>query len=142
MSDSLHLALSDMQGQLFEMSIDKGLNSESFIKAFMLSDIAHDLDSVFNHMQWAGKEYIMERILDELKDKLKIGGEIYDRETMYWMGYVYRQWHYYTGESSKEIYKQATAKTMRITYFPYHTLSVKMAIDRLKESYLEKHKNN
>ncbi len=140
MSDSLRLALSDMQGQLFEMSIDKGLDSESFIKAFMLSDIANDLDSAFNHMHWAGKEYIMERILDELKDKLKIGGDIYDRETMYWTGYVYRQWHYYTVECSKDIYRQASAKTMRITYFPYHILSVKMAIDRLKESYLEKHK--
>ena len=42
--------------------------------------------------------------------------------------------------SSKEIYKQAPAKTMRITYFPYHTMSVEMAIDRLKESYQEKHK--
>lgn len=140
MSDSLQLALSDMQGQLFEMSIEKGLDSETFIKAFMLSDIAKDLDSAFNHMQWAGKEYIMERILDELKDKLKTGGEMYDKETMYWTGYVYRSWHYYTGESSKEIYRQANAKTMRITYFPYHTMSVEMAIDRLKESYNEKHK--
>ena len=140
MSDSLQSALSDMQGQLFEMSIEKGLDSEAFIKAFMLSDIAKNLDSEFNHMQWAGKEYIMERIYDELKDKLKSGGEIYDRETMYWVGYVYRTWHYYTGESSKEIYKQAPAKTMRVTYFPYHTMSVEMAIDRLKESYREKHK--
>lgn len=140
MSDSLQSALSDMQGQLFEMSIEKGLNSEIFAKVFMLSDVARDLDSQFNHMQWAGKEYIMERILDELKDKLQTGGEVYDRETMYWMGYVYRRWHYYTGESSKEIYKQAPAKTMRTTYFPYHTMSVEMAIDRLKESYKEKHK--
>lgn len=139
MSDILQSTLSDMQGQLFELSIEKNLDSEAFAKAFMLSDIARNLDSQFNHIQWAGKEYIMERILDELKDKLKTSGEIYDRETMYWMGYVYRRWHYYTGESSREIYKQAPAKTMRITYFPYHTMSVEMAIDRLKESYQEKH---
>lgn len=140
MNDGLQSALSDMQGQLFELSVKKRLDSEAFIKAFMLSDIARDLDSKFNHMQWAGKEYIMERILDELKDELITGGEIYDTETMYWAGYVYRRWHYYTGENSKEIYKQAPAKTMRITYFPYHTLSVEMAIDRLKESYRGKHK--
>ena len=59
---------------------------------------------------------------------------------LYKQVYVYRRWHYYTGESSKEIYKQAPAKTMRITYFPYHTMSVDMAIDRLKESYEEKRK--
>ncbi len=140
MHRALQSSLSDMQGQLFEMSIEKGLDSDSFVKAFMTSDIARDLDSEFNHMQWAGKEYIMERILDELKDKLKIGGETYDRETLYWMGYVYRRWHFYTGESSKEIYRQAPTKTMRVTYLAYHTMSVEMAIDRLKESYLEKHK--
>lgn len=139
MNKALQSALSDMQGQLFEMSIEKGLDSESFLKAFMLSDIAKDLDSEFNHMQWAGKEYIMERILDELKTEMKIGGEVYDQEIMYWTGYVYRRWHFYTGESSKEIYKQAPAKTMRATYYAYHTMSVEMAIDRLKESYQEKH---
>ncbi len=141
MDKHLQSSLSDMQGQLFEMSIEKGLDSESFIKAFMLSDIAKDIDSEFNFMQWCGKEYIMERILDELKDNLKIGGEIYDKETMYWIGYVYRSWHFYTGESSKEIYRQAKAKTMKITYYPYHTLSVESAIDRLKETYKEKHES-
>lgn len=140
MTQSLKLALSDMQGQLFELSKEKGYDSEKFIKAFMLSDVALDLDSDFNHLQWAGKEYIMERIQDELKAELIQGGEQFDREQLYWTGYVYRSWHFYTGESSKEIYKQAPAATMRITYFSYHTLSVEMAIDRLKESYKEKHK--
>ena len=133
MTQSLKLALADTQGKLFEMSHEKGFGSESFIKAFMLSEIASDL-------HWAGKEYIMERITDELKDKIASEGEVFDRERLYWIGYVYRFWHYDTGENSKEIYKQAPAETMRITYLSYHTLSVEMAIDRLKESYAEKHK--
>lgn len=140
MTQALKSALADMQGQLFELSCEKGFASESFIKAFMLSDIAADLDSEFNHVQWAGKEYIMERITDELNDKLTQDGETFDRERLYWIGYVYRFWHFYTGESSREIYKQAPAETMRVTYLSYHTLSVEMAIDRLKESYAEKHK--
>ena len=140
MTQTLQLTLSDMQGQLFELSKEKGLDSEKFIKAFMLSEIAADLDSEFNHVQWAGKEYIMERILDELCDEVEKGGELFDREQLYWMGYVYRNWHYYTGESSKEVYRQAPAKTMRATYLSYHTMSVEMAIDRLKESYRDKHK--
>ena len=142
MDKSLQLALADMQGQLFELSKDLGYDSESFIKAFMQSDIAKDLDSEFNHLQWAGKEYILDRIKEELADKLIIGGEAYDKETLYWTGYLYRSWHFYTGESSKEIYKQAPAKTMRVTYFPYHTLSVELAIDRLKETYKEKNNEN
>ena len=133
MINSLQSTLSDMQGKLFELSREKGYDSESFISAFMTSQIAEAIDSDFNHMQWAGKEYIMERIESELGDKLKKGGEVYDSETLYWTGYVYRQWHFYTGERSKEIYKQAKAQRMRTVYYPYHTMSVEMAIDRLKE---------
>lgn len=140
MTQSLKSTLADMQGQLFELSREKGFASAQFIKAFMLSDVAADLDSEFNHVQWAGKEYVMERITEELEKKLVTGGEVFDRERLYWTGYVYRFWHFYTGESSKEIYKQAPAETMRITYLSYHTLSVEMAVDRLKESYAEKHK--
>lgn len=140
MNKSLELALFDMQGQLFEMSADLGLDSETFIKAFVLSKIAKGLDSEFDHTQWPDKKYIMECIIDELKDKLTTCGEIYDKETMFWTGFVYHSWHFYTGETSKEIYKRAPAKTMRITYFPYHTMSVELAIDRLKESYQEKHR--
>ena len=40
--------------------------------------------------------------------------------------------------SSKEIYKQAPAKTMQTVYLMYHTMSPELAIDRLKESYNEK----
>lgn len=72
---------------------------------------------------------------DELADQLIKDDEIYDKEALYWMGYIYRYWHFYTGESSREIYKQALAKTMNVVYLMYHTMSPKMAIDRLRESY-------
>ena len=57
---------------------------------------------------------------------------------MYWTGYIYRYWHYYTGESSKDIYKIADAKTMNECWLGFHTLDVEMAIDDLKEIYRQK----
>ena len=135
MSKSLELALCDTQGQLFELSGDRGISSEAFIKAFMTSDISKDMDSEFNHVQWAGKEYIYSRMEDECKDALAAPGEVFDKETLYWTGYIYRYWNLYTGESSKEIYRQAPAKTMQVVYLMYHTMSPEMAIDRLKEVY-------
>lgn len=44
----------------------------------------------------------------------------------------------YMGDSSKDIYKQAPAKTMQAVYLMYHTMSPELAIDRLKETYNEK----
>ena len=129
-----------MQGKLFEMSANEGFSSEAFIKTFMLSDTAADLDKLFNHMQWAGQGYIIDRLREQNADTLETDGELYDNETLYWSGYLYRYWHIYTGETSKEIYKQAPAKTMRAVYLMYHTMSPEMAIDRLKDTYARKHK--
>lgn len=134
MSKSLELALCDTQGQLFELSGEQGVSSEAFIKAYMTSEIAKDMDSEFDHVQWAGKAYIYSRMEDECESAFEKSGEIYDKETLYWMGYIYRHWHFYTGESSKEIYKQAPARTMNSMYLMYHTMSPEMAIDRLKEA--------
>ena len=61
-------------------------------------------------------------------------GIVFDSETLYWAGYLYRYWHFYTGESSKVIYKQADAQTVNAMYYGYHTLDIEMAIDRLKEA--------
>lgn len=125
--------LSEMQGKLFELSGLKGYDSEQFIKAFMNSKIAEGLDSDFDFMQWAGKEYILERMAEECPDGIVQGGTVYDGETLYWAGYLYRYWHFYTGESSKVIYKAANAKTLNSAYYGFHTLDIESAIDRLKK---------
>ena len=138
MNKSLQLTLCDTQGKLFELSGERGYDSESFIKAFMTTDISKDMDKDFHHVQWAGKEYIMSRMEDENSDAIDSNGNVFDNETLYWTGYIYRYWNIYTGESSKDIYKQASAKTMQTVYLMYHTMSPELAIDRLKESYNEK----
>ena len=137
MNKSLQLTLCDTQGKLFELSGERGYDSESFIKAFMTTDISKDMDKDFHHIQWAGKEYIMSRMEDENSNAINNNGLVFDNETLYWTGYIYRYWNIYTGESSKDIYKQAPAKTMQTVYLMYHTMSPEMAIDRLKEAYNE-----
>lgn len=137
MNESLKLTLCETQAQLFVLSRERGFSSDTFIKAFMHSDIAKDLDMPFNHMQWAGVSYLMSRMEEGYADTL-VQGECYDDETLYWIGYLYRYWHLYTGEQSREIYKQAPAKVMRVVYLMYHTMSPEMAIHRLKESYRNK----
>lgn len=137
----LRRSLSQMQGALFEMSGNEGYDSEKFIKVFMNSKIAEGLDSDFDYMQWAGKEYIMERMKEEYPEGFSREGMVFDGETLYWAGYLYRFWHFYTGESSKVIYKQADAKMVNTMYYGYHTLDIEMAIDRLKEAKVSMRKN-
>ena len=112
---SIELQLCDIQGRLFKLSAQRGINSAEFIKIFMKSATAKALDSTYNRMQWAGEEYLLEEVIDEEGARFEKPGEVYAEELIYWIGYIYRYWHYVTGESSKEIYKQASVKVMKQT---------------------------
>ncbi|MBQ7291104.1 MAG: hypothetical protein IJW76_05210 [Clostridia bacterium] len=134
---SLQLQLCDIQGRLFELSSKKGYDSISFIKAFMLSDVAKGLDSKFNRFQWAGEEYLLAEVTDCAE--ISKNGAVFDKEVLYWTGYIYRFWHFFTGEDSKEIYKQASAETMSRNWLMFHALTAEIAIDNLIEIYRQKH---
>lgn len=136
--DELQLKLCDIQGRLFELSAEKKYNSAEFIKAFMTSDTAKELDSKYNRMQWAGEEYLLEEVVNAAADALTTDGEIYSADVLYWIGYIYRYWHYYTGEDSAKIYKQAPVETMKRNYMIFHTMDPVLAIENLKEIYEQK----
>lgn len=131
--DELQLKLCDIQGRLFELSAENNYGSANFVKTFMTSEVAKALDSQYNRMQWAGEEYLLEELIDVSGDKQKEGGEIYSKDILYWMGYLYRYWHYYANEDSAKIYKQAPAATMKRNYLMFHTMAPELAIENLKE---------
>ena len=134
--NELQLKMCDIQGRLFELSATKGYDSAAFTKAFMTSDVAKSLDSKYNRMQWAGEEYLLAELADTAD--LSTGGIVYDKEVLYWSGYLYRFWHYTTEESSKEIYRQASAETMSRNWLIFHTLAPEVAIEDLKEIYTQR----
>lgn len=136
--NELQLKLCDIQGRLFELSAEKKYGSAAFIKAFMLSDTAKELDSKYNRMQWAGEEYLLEEVASAADESLTKNGEIYSADMLYWIGYIYRYWHYYTGEDSAKIYKQAPVQTMKRNYMMFHTMDPVLAIEDLKEIHDQK----
>lgn len=131
--NELELKLCDIQGRLFELSADKKLDSAAFVKTFMLSQTAKELDSKYNRMQWAGEEYLLEEIISDAGDILTANGETFPKDVLYWIGYIYRYWHYYTDEDSAKIYKQAPVETMMRNYLIFHTMAPEVAIEDLKE---------
>ena len=129
---SIELQLCDIQGRLFKLSGRRGISSAEFIKVFMKSSTAKALDSTYNRMQWAGEEYLLEEVIDEAGDRFKKLGEVYSDELIYWIGYIYRYWHYATGESSKEIYKQAPVKVMKQNYSRLYMMTPEEVIEVLQ----------
>lgn len=136
--DALELKLCDIQGRLFELFADTEYDSESLVKAYMNSEIAKNLDSEYNRLHWVGEEYLLEELIDTCKNKFTVKKDIVPKDVLFWMGYVYRYWHFYTGEESKKIYKQASFETMNVNYLMFHTMDVEMAIDDVKEIFRQK----
>ena len=131
---SIELKLCDIQGRLFRLSARRGISSVEFSKVFMKSATAKALDSTYNRMQWAGEEYLLEEVIDEAGDRFEKLGEVYSEELIYWIGYIYRYWHYVTGESSKEIYKQAPVKIMKKKYVKLYMMTPEEVIGILKRN--------
>ena len=130
---SIELQLCDIQGRLFMLSVRSGISSAEFIKVFMKSATAKALDSTYNRMQWAGEEYLLEEVIDESGDGFEKSGEVYTEELIYWIGYIYRYWHYVMGESSKEIYKQASVNVMKQNYERLYMMTPEEVIELVKE---------
>ena len=136
--DEIALKLCDIQGRLFELSANQKYDSIKFIRVFMNSDVSRALDSKYNRMQWAGEEYLLEEVVDNAGNKVSVGGEVFSKDVLYWIGYIYRYWHYYSGEDSKNIYKQAAVEVMKRNYMMFHTMDPVLAIEDLKEIYNQK----
>ena len=60
------LQMCDIQGRLFELSLKNGYDSPAFINAFMNSKTAASLDDIYDRLQWAGEEYILEELNEEV----------------------------------------------------------------------------
>ena len=89
-------------------------------------------------MQWAGEEYLLDEIVSANSDIAASNGEVFSADVIYWIGYLYRYWHFYTGEDSAKIYKQAPVETMKRNYMMFHTMDPTLAIEDLKEIYEQK----
>ena len=76
----------------------------------------------------------MEEVIDEAGDRFKKPGDVYSEELIYWIGYIYRYWHYVTGEFSKEIIKLAPVKVMKQNYEWLYMMTPEEVIEILKEN--------
>ncbi|MBQ7601250.1 MAG: hypothetical protein IJU49_03695 [Lachnospiraceae bacterium] len=133
MTDPFALKMCDIQGRLFELAGEKNVPSEWFIRSVMAGDVGKNLDSDYNPMQWRGEEYLLEEVLSDQKREGADKREVYPREVLYWTGYLYRYWHYLTGESSSKIFRLAPPRTMKQNYVMFHTMDQALAIENLKE---------
>ena len=121
-----------IQGKMFELSAKKNLSSKEFIDIYMKSQTAKFFDLPYDRTQWMGEENLLYDIMEEASNLPQ--GDLYDTESLFWIGYTYRYWHFLTNQTSKEIGQKCNAEMMHALYPAYHTLDCKQAIIRILEA--------
>ena len=121
-----------IQGKMFELSAKKNFSSKEFIDFYMQSQTAKFFDLLYDRTQWMGEENLLYDVMEE-NPKLSTG-KTYDSESLFWIGYTYRYWHFLTNDSSESIVKKCNAEMMHTLYPAYHTLDCAQAIERIIEA--------
>ena len=136
--DNDGLLLCEIQAKAFELSCEaQNTSSEIFIRRFMNSETAKRLDNMTllqSNMQAAD----LLVLIDEEYGSSDYGSVKYSLNELYWIGYIYRYWHYYSGEDSAKILRQAPVETMKRNFMIFHTMDPVLAIEDLKEIHNQK----
>ena len=129
--DKLCHSLSVSQGRMFEKSILEGIPSYSFIKSFMCSNEAYELDLL--NLESAGITEV--EIYQSVKSKIKTRrGEILSFPLMHFIGYFYRSASYMLGIKSRTLFQEIPVKFLVENYLTLHSLSIEEAIKEAVEA--------
>ena len=132
--DRTGLLLCDLQSKAFELSLEAlPCSSEIFIRRFMNSKVAKELDSEYTPGMIITQDDILGRI-NEQYGTTEYGSVKYTANEIHWIGYIYRYLAYTRGLTSSQIYKKIKPKKLRELYPACHTMDCSAAIDRIIES--------
>ena len=132
--DDYGLKLCRYQGELFSISKEKvECSSPVFLRRFMYSDVARRMDGEGFLFETTGQIDVINEI-DAQFGKSDYGKIKYDKEELYWMGYLYRYWSYTREVSSKKLYKMIKPGELKKLYYPYHSLDPAKVIERIMEA--------
>lgn len=127
------LSLCTLQGNVFASSLDNAeCSSKIFMRRFLNSKVAREFDSSsILDGTLTIKDIFFE--LEEEFGKTSYGREKYDREVLFWIGYIYRYFAYTYNLTSKYVYKIVKPSELNELYYVYHTFDPKVAIERILE---------
>lgn len=128
------LILCNLQGKIFEESI-KAMDCSSpiFIRRYMNSVFCESMDHQIYLNVVMDENQAISLIGEELGE-LTYGQVKFSKESMFWMGYIYRYWVYCYETSSKSVFKIIQGRELEKLYIPYHSLAPDSAIERILES--------
>ena len=120
-----------IQARVFERADKAGYDMAAFAEAFMNSSAAEGLDADYDRMQWAGEAYVLESAVGEAKLVPDAAAPKFDREALFWAGFIYRFWSFKTGEPSRAIHARFPLADVLSVYPGFHTISNDRAVEEM-----------
>lgn len=127
------LLLCTLQGDIFASSLEyTDSSSEIFMRRFMMSKLVKEFDSkaVLNDSLTIKETF---EIIENEFGKTSYGKVKYNKDVLFWIGYLYRYMAYTYDLSSKFVYKIIKPKELNELYYVYHTFDCSIAIERILE---------
>ena len=124
---------SQMLASLFEKSVDKAdFGSAIFIRRFMMSDYT----KYFEDKSILSLAISDSDIIEELNNKFKHSNKknMYTKNQMYWIGYIYLGISFLYELPLKSVYSMFPSKEIVKYYNIYHTFDIEEASERIMEN--------
>lgn len=118
--DQTGLLLAEYQGKLFEASNNLNCSSPIFIRRFLHSKLLESLDKNDTSLVALDVTEGIRSIINQFGDS-EYGKEKYSKNSLFWMGYMYRYIAYTREQSTKYIMQLFKHKQMDSVYYSYHT---------------------
>ena len=134
-SDRIVNIFADSTARCFEYSVEKGIESYTFVKEFMNSKIGRNILLELETKPFNSFAYMFDIIQDELHVKQ---GKTYDSYVMWMYGYLIKYWTAYRDITPEQIWKILPIDMFNNMFGFYHTQGWNYIIDDATDRYKRK----
>ena len=137
------LLLCEYQAKLFEKSLDLGCSTPIFMRRFMKSTLVKELDRNESALVSLDVNEGIESIIEEYGES-NYGKIKFSKNSMYWIGYMYRYISYTRNERTEFLMKTFDYDLLNKVYYSFHTQDPEWVVRSLLEikeldpNYLDK----
>ena len=137
------LLLCEYQAKLFEKSLDLGCSTPIFMRRFMKSTLVKELDKNESALISLDVNEGIQNIIEEYGES-NYGKIKFSKNSMYWIGYMYRYISYTRNERTEFLMKTFDYDLLNKVYYSFHTQDPEWVIQSLLEikeldpNYLDK----
>ena len=131
--DYIGSTLCDEQAKIFVLSHDLDCSSKIFIRKFMKSKLALEIDNTLSTSTIVDSELAYRNMIKE--SDFSYGVEKFSESELNWIGYIYRYICYTREIKSKELYSLANASKMHELFFIYHTMDPEKIANHILGDY-------